>query len=95
MIAYSLLPVVCSGSVFGPKQRLILHLIDIPVDAMLQKMEGAHSLPRLPLGRSRSIGFFFVFSCFVIFEFATDAQCAGGATAVKMELVSRRNEYVC
>ena len=48
MIAYSLLPVIASGSVFGEKQRLILHLVDIPVDAMIQKMEGEVAARRAP-----------------------------------------------
>ena len=39
-IAYSLFPLLCSGSVFGAKQHLILHCIDIPVPAILEKLEG-------------------------------------------------------
>ena len=37
-IAYSLLFTIASGSVFGPRQELIIHLLDIP--PMKQALEG-------------------------------------------------------
>ena len=37
-ISYSLLPLLCSGLVFGKSQRLILHLLDIP--QVQDKMDG-------------------------------------------------------
>jgi len=37
-IAYSLIPLVISGETFGPTQKIILHLLDIP--AMAEKLHG-------------------------------------------------------
>eukprot|EP00953_Heterococcus_sp_UTEX-ZZ885_P015487 8721-Heterococcus_DN1.PRE.3 len=41
-IAYSLLPHICSGLVFGPTTQVELHLLDI--EPAKQALEGAHTL---------------------------------------------------
>ena len=39
-IAYSLIPLICDGSVFGKGRRIILRLIDIEMS--MTKLEGIH-----------------------------------------------------
>lgn len=39
-IAYSLIPMIARGDVFGPEQPVILNLLDIP--AMAAVLEGTH-----------------------------------------------------
>ena len=39
-IAYSLIPLICDGSVFGKERRIILRLIDIEMS--MTKLEGIH-----------------------------------------------------
>ena len=39
-IAYSLIPLICDGSVFGKQRRILLRLIDIEMS--MTKLEGIH-----------------------------------------------------
>jgi len=39
-IGYALLPLICTGQMFGPKQRVILRLYEVPLDFVIAALRG-------------------------------------------------------